>query len=87
MAVFFFLGGSGAVSYIRNKCLQRDSDLSFFFFSPFYHFFFPPTAAINTRGENEWDRRVALKKHVWIQDCEELAAESNDENSPAWGQY
>lgn len=59
----------------------------FFFFPPFYHFFFPPTAAINTRGENEWDRRVALKKHVWIQDCEELAAESNDENSPAWGQY
>lgn len=61
--------------------------LFFFFFLLFIISFFPPTAAINTRGENKWDRRVALKKHVWIQDCEELAAESNDENSPAWGQY
>lgn len=80
MVGFFFLGGGGAVSYIRNKYLRRDSDFLFFFSSL-------ATAAINTRRENERERRVALKKHVWIQGCGELAAESNDENSPAWGQY
>lgn len=63
------MGGGGAVSYIRNKYLRRDSDLLFFFSSL-------ATAAINTRRENERERRVALKKHVWIQGCGELAAES-----------